>query len=56
MMTKQKQLDQAIALIKRYPTPIHSPFYSVRCSESCPVCNMDEELYRIARKQISDKQ
>lgn len=38
-------LGTAQELLTLYPVSIHNPKNVEVCSESCPVCNMDEKLY-----------
>jgi hypothetical protein len=46
---KEFTTSTAIELIGHYGVANHSPYYSRPCSDACPVCNMDTELYDMAR-------
>ena len=52
-------INEAVRLVKTHSLAMHSPYYSNPCSASCPVCNMDKEIYDRARdkikKEIDDK-
>lgn len=41
-------------LLRTHHISMHSPNYTVPCSKTCPVCNMDKKLYTMVRQLVKN--
>ncbi len=57
MTFEPEAMEKVIELVRKYTPMMHSPFYSEQCRKdgSCPVCSMDENVYRLAREIIAER-
>lgn len=52
MTFEPEALERVKTLIKKHPVSMHSPYYSNPCGKTCEVCNMDKNVYDLARESI----
>ena len=55
MTFEPEAMERVIEIVRQHTPAMHSPNYSEPCSKDCPVCNMNKDVYMLARETITTR-